>query len=269
MSKFSKVAAGLAVVPMLALSAPAFADTVYGQIEGGDIYHVQNVTANGELADSTNAACGDTVLFRVVVHNVGPGDLTNVKVAATLPGDSATSHASQVSLSADNALDNAVVTATASVKTSSTTTVSYVSGSTKLLDVNNAQLKALPDGITNGGVNIGTVGATTPQTEKVSFEAKVNCPSTPPKQIQVCELATKKIVTINEKDFNSSKYSKDLSKCSETPPTSTTPQTPTTPAVLPNTGTGNVIGVVAGVVAAGTIASRLYLSRHLGRSNNR
>ena len=33
--------------------------------------------------------------------------------------------------------------------------------------------------------------------------------------IKVCELATKKIIVINEKDFNSSKHSKDLSKCKE------------------------------------------------------
>jgi len=39
------------------------------------------------------------------------------------------------------------------------------------------------------------------------------------KKIQVCDLTSKQIVTINEKDFDSSKYTKDLSKCKETPPT--------------------------------------------------
>ena len=34
-----------------------------------------------------------------------------------------------------------------------------------------------------------------------------------PKEIQVCELATKKIVTIKEADFNSSKHSKNLNDC--------------------------------------------------------
>jgi len=38
------------------------------------------------------------------------------------------------------------------------------------------------------------------------------------KKIEVCDLTSKQIVTINEKDFNSTKYSKDLNKCKETPP---------------------------------------------------
>jgi hypothetical protein len=36
--------------------------------------------------------------------------------------------------------------------------------------------------------------------------------------IQVCDLTTKKVVTIDEKDFDSSKYSKDLNDCKPTPP---------------------------------------------------
>jgi len=40
---------------------------------------------------------------------------------------------------------------------------------------------------------------------------------TPPKKIKVCELASKKIITIDEKNFDSAKHSKDLSKCAVTP----------------------------------------------------
>lgn len=36
-----------------------------------------------------------------------------------------------------------------------------------------------------------------------------------PKKIQVCELATKKIITIDEKNFDSSKHSKNLKDCEE------------------------------------------------------
>lgn len=39
------------------------------------------------------------------------------------------------------------------------------------------------------------------------------------KKIKVCEIATKQIVIINEADFNPAKYTTDLSKCKETPPT--------------------------------------------------
>jgi uncharacterized repeat protein (TIGR01451 family)/LPXTG-motif cell wall-anchored protein len=38
-------------------------------------------------------------------------------------------------------------------------------------------------------------------------------------KIKVCELETKKIIVINAKDFDSSKHSKDLNDCKETPPT--------------------------------------------------
>ncbi len=48
---------------------------------------------------------------------------------------------------------------------------------------------------------------------KGSFEVKKE-----DKKIEVCELATKKIVTIDEKDFDSSKYSKNLDDCKEKPP---------------------------------------------------
>lgn len=40
---------------------------------------------------------------------------------------------------------------------------------------------------------------------------------TPPKDIQVCELATKKIITIKESDFDATKHSKNLDDCKETP----------------------------------------------------
>ena len=79
-----------------------------------------------------------------------------------------------------------------------------------------------------------------------------------PNTIQVCELATKKIITIKETDFDASKHSKNLEDCKEemcpipgkehlpkdspdcvetpvTPPT-TLPTTPEKPAELPTTG---------------------------------
>jgi uncharacterized repeat protein (TIGR01451 family)/LPXTG-motif cell wall-anchored protein len=57
-----------------------------------------------------------------------------------------------------------------------------------------------------------------------------------PGDITVCELATKKIVTIKESAFDASKYSKDLSKCAETP---------VTPPELPHTGaTENIVAII-------------------------
>lgn len=69
-----------------------------------------------------------------------------------------------------------------------------------------------------------------------------------PNEISVCELSTKKIVTIKESDFDSSKYSKNLDDCKETPPV--------TPPELPHTGMGENIVAIVGLGAL--IASAAY-----------
>jgi len=220
MNRISKLAAVATALPILALAPVAHA-TGTGQIEQGDIYRVKNLTANGAFAENISAACGDTVQFRVRIHNGGPETLTNVKVAATLNSDAATSHGSQVSLSADNNLHNMVVTANAGVNTSQATTANYVSGSTQLLNYSTTPggesvLRNLPDGILGGGINIGSIGPLTTNTEEVQFQAKLNCP---------------------------------------TPPTTPPVTPPTTPPQesksLPNTGAGDVAGLFAGVSAVG------------------
>lgn len=70
-----------------------------------------------------------------------------------------------------------------------------------------------------------------------------------PKKIEVCVVKDKTIVTIDEKDFDNSKHSKNLDDCKETP---VTPTTPTTPTELPETG---VAGVVASVIGAGSLTT--------------
>lgn len=183
MSKISKVLTAVAVLPVLAFATTAHAATGgNGQIEQGDIYRAKDVTTNSAFADNINAICGDTVQFRVRVHNGGPETLTNVNVAATLDQSSSTkSHGSQVSVSADNNLHGAVVTANAGVNTDKATTATYVSGSTQLLNYsttpgNESVLRNLPDGILSTGVNIGSIGPLTSDTEEVQFQAKLSCP---------------------------------------------------------------------------------------------
>jgi len=75
-----------------------------------------------------------------------------------------------------------------------------------------------------------------------------------PGEITVCELSTKKVITISEDKFDASKHSKDLTKCA----------TPVTPEELPNTGVGSLIGVFAAVTVAGAIAHRLVWARFRG-----
>jgi len=238
MRKLSVLAASLVVVPVLTFASPAFAtaDSDSGQIEQGNIYRVRNVSTNpnGEFVDPATATCGNTVQFRVRIHNPGPDPITNVKVTATLPGNSATSHSSKVSITADH-VGGQVVTDTAGVNLDKPGTLNYVSGSTELLDAHGSKLNNLADGITSGGagVNIGTVGVSVEQKRFVQFQAKVNCP-TPPETPPV------------------------------TPPTTTT-TTPAAPTKLVNTGPGETAAVAAIATIAGTFGYRKFLSRRLSR----
>src|SRR5690606_22827538 len=65
-----------------------------------------------------------------------------------------------------------------------------------------------------------------------------DCKEKEVKKIEVCELSTKKIVTINVADFDASKHTKDLSKCADTP---------VTPPELPQTGAGENIVALFGL----------------------
>ena len=73
-----------------------------------------------------------------------------------------------------------------------------------------------------------------------------------PGKITVCELSTKKIVIINESQFDASKYSKDLSKCEDTPPVTPPelPQTVTTENIVAVIGLGAIIASIAYYVAS-------------------
>lgn len=89
-------------------------------------------------------------------------------------------------------------------------------------------------------------------------------PPTPGK-IEVCELATKKVVTIDENQM-SDKYTKDLAKCiptpekPDTPEKPQTPQTPQAPKALPNTGAGAVVAIFTGVTSLSS-AAYYFISR--------
>ncbi|HEY1064404.1 MAG TPA: hypothetical protein VGE30_03900 [Candidatus Saccharimonadales bacterium] len=220
MSKLSVLAAAVAVVPVMAFSGSAMAAGM-GQTEGGDIYRVKNVTKNIDFIDTVNATCGDTVQFKVRIHNPGPSKINNVKVVATLPSAAATSFTSQVTVSAPDA-DPLSTSDTATVKSDKTAKLSYINGSTELLGAHNAKMSTLPDTITTTGVTITDgVGVSTEEKRFVQFSAKLNCETTP-----------------------------------VTPPT-----TPNKPAELTKTGAGDIVALFAVVAAAGAVAYNWVLRR--------
>lgn len=231
MSNLKQIVAAAVVLPVafagVVSAAPA------GQIEGGDIYRVRNVSKNTAFVDPASADKCETVQYRVRIHNPGPDALTGVTVKATLTTEAATSHSSQVTVSASNA-NPASTSDTAGVNLSSAQKMSYVSGSTELLDANGTKMSNLPDGIIGGGVAVPNgVGVSTEQKRFVQFQAKVDCP-TPP----------------------------------ETPKTPEQPKAPVAPAApteLPKTGAGETIALFAVVAATAAAAYNFVVGRRLSR----
>lgn len=262
----------------------ALATYDYGQLGSGDIYRVRNVSDNQtDFVKVADADLCETVQFKVRIHNGGPKTLTNVNVKASLSSGVKTSHSSTVTVSADNNREGAVATGTAGVNLSQAGSISYVNGSTELLDADGNYMKTLGDAVTGAGVNIGDVAVSLNNKRFVQFKAKISCPEV--KYIQVCELASKKIVSIKETDFDASKYSKNLEDCAEKPPVpgeivvcevatkkvvtiketefnsdthskdlSDCDETPVVPTELPKTGpAGSIVAIVASLLAAAAV----------------
>ncbi len=214
-------AAAAVIVPLAATTAPVAADSP-GVIDGGDIYRVKNVTKNTAFADSTTADKCDELQYKVLLHNSGFAAAKDIVANATLSNVSKMT----VNYQGDGAQS---VSDTATVTLSSAQGITYVSGSTQLLDSQSNVVKALPDGVTAGGVNVGDLKGST--SEFVQFKAKVNCP-TPP----------------------------------VTPPTTpATPAAPGQPTTLVNTGAGSIAAIFAAAMAAGVAAYRVVLGRRLSR----
>lgn len=164
----------VAVMAATALVASPVVAASEGQIEGGNIYRIKNITQNVDFTDPANAKSCDVLQYKVRIHNPGPGELSNVNVKANVPAGSATSNTSTITVSSQNA-DPSSTSDTATVNFASAQSISYVAGSTQLLDANGNVIKTLPDGITEGGVNIGNVGVSLDNKRFVQFQEKVNC----------------------------------------------------------------------------------------------
>ena len=227
MKKLALFIATLAAVPAM-FAASAFADRP-GQLSNGDNnYQVKNVNQNGAYGKSVNLACNETVKYSILFSNSDFGQLNNVTVKATMPNT--------ITVSATNA-DNqpTSVSGTVAVSMPSNGTLSYIAGSTNYYvykaDGSVASTKTLADGVTAGGINTGTLAGST--TARVYFQAKVNCPTTPP---EMCTVPGKENLP------------KNSPLCVVTP---TTPSTPATPTELPQTGGTGLFAVVAAIVALG------------------
>ncbi len=225
-------AATAVIVPVPSIGGSVFASSP-GQIDGGDIYRVKNVTQNSAFAATATAGKCEEVQYKVLLHNSGFGEVDNVTAKATLPSAGGTS---TMKVTYDSNGPENSVSGTASLSLTTAKSVTYEAGSSQLLDANGNVIKALPDGVTGGGVNTGTLNGST--AEFVTFKAKTDCPTPPtPPTPPVTPPAT--------------------------PPA--TPTTPAAPTTLVNTGPGETAALFAVAVIAGTLGYRQYLSRRLSR----
>ena len=243
LKKASLVIAALAVTVIG--SATAFA-AVEGGIEPGDIYFAKNVTKGTGFVKSTSADKGETVQYRVRVHNPGPGIVNGVTVKATIPNGVSDNANSTVTV---NAINNSQgpVTDSVAVSLAGSYNVNYIPGSTELLDGNAAKLSTLPDTILSSGVNIGDVGVSLAEKRFVQFSVKINAPEVP-----VCPPGT-------------TGTPPNCVKPPVTPPTTTTkttpPATPVTPSVIPSTGPEAAFAGIFGSGALGYGIRQWFNSR--------
>ena len=230
-----------------------------GQIEGGDIYKIKNVSKNTAFSDPASADKCETVQYKVRMHNPGPGVVNNVNVKATLPANVASQNVSTVTITAQNAQPS-TRSDTATLNISTPQKVEYISGSTQLLDTLSNPISALPDGIIGSGVNIGNVGVSLNEIKFVQFKAKVDCPKPP------CEH------NCNPCKDNPNTPEDECNPCVDNPKTPAneckpekpeTPKTPETPGKLPETGPGAVIAGFIGVSSVSGVAYH-FIRRRLG-----
>ena len=245
MKKLTSLVAALVMVPVLFASAPVYADSPGQLSNGATNYKVRNVTTNGAYGQTITAACNDTVKYSVTVSNSDFGKLTNVTVKANLASGAINASATTATSTTTS------VSGTATVST--TGTLEYVTGSTVRYEEDATTMTAKADGVTGAGVNVGDLNGST--AIFVQWQAKVKCDTTTPVTIQVCDLTTKKVITIKETDFNSAKHSKDLTKCNAA----------TTTTTLVKTGPADTAAIVAGVVALATVAYAWVLRRQNAR----
>ncbi len=152
---------------------------VQSSIEGGDIYRVRNITKNTGFSDPASADKCDQLQYRVLLHNPGPDAvLTGVVVKAVLPAAASTQNVSTVTATADNG-NPASVSDTATVNISTAQKITYVPGSTQLLNAQGGVISTIADINTGTGTNIGSIGISVNERRFVQFKANIDCPPPP------------------------------------------------------------------------------------------
>ncbi len=197
------------------------------------------VAGTTEYTENVTAKAGDTLEYRIEYKNTGTTTQNNVTVKDTLPAR-----------------------------------VTYIPGSTTVKNTSNPNGITVSDKMFSTGLNIGDY--TAGSNAYVKFNAKVGAIDTLECgtktltnkadvsvngvtnsdtasatvtrvcnnniTITVCELSTKKVITIDESQYDTAKYTKDLTKCASTPPE--LPKTGPTENIVAFLGLGALIASI-------------------------
>lgn len=209
--------------------------------------------------------------YELTVTNSGDVDLTNVLVTDKAPAGIAFISTDHGTISA-NALSYTIP----SLKVKAQMTIKITAKATKYL----------------AGVTTNTACVSTPVVDSNKPECDT-ATTTMPTPIQVCELATKTVISINPEDFDSAKHSKNLDDCKDIKVCRLSDKTvvtisltqyneskdkysttlsdcdstpPVTPPELPHTGAGDIIVSILGAGSLAAVIGAYLASRraHLG-----
>ncbi len=197
------------------------------------------------FVDSVNANPGDTLNYRVTFADTGDTQLDNVSLKDTLPAGISFVPGTVQILNANNP-SGAYIKDGDNLFGSGINIGSYTAGSNAVV-VFNAKV-ATNDQLPTCGMNslVNSASATvngSTQSDTATVTVNKTCQ---PNTASACNLDTKQVETVDVSKIDDIHYTKDLSRCESTPPT--------TPPELPHTGPS---GTVAGIVGLGSIVLSL------------
>jgi hypothetical protein len=148
-----------------------------GQFGAGEIVRASLGDASGAFPDLLSARLGSTVTVAIRLSNVGPDPVVGTRVVGRLPDDAASSLSVGLSARARNTNPYEVGdTATIELADDAEACPAYVPGSSRLFDQHFGLIRGLPDGVTEDGVTVGSVGVGVTNNRFFGFEVRLEDP---------------------------------------------------------------------------------------------
>jgi uncharacterized repeat protein (TIGR01451 family) len=170
----------------------------------------------GTFSELVNVKPGDKLNYRITYKNTGTAQANNVILKDTLPAG-VTATPGSVIIANANHPGGATLASGDTMFTSGVNIGHYTSGSNAIVVfdatvTSNDKLPICGPNLLRNKASAQPQGQN-PKDDTADVTVPKECE---PGKISVCELSTKKIITINEDQFDSSKHTKDLTKCDST-----------------------------------------------------